>query len=68
MTAEERYKALERRHDRLRVAAERVVHDAQAIGTLEAPLCGVRPWHIRVLRNELDGTPQASGFMTMSAS
>jgi hypothetical protein len=31
-------------------------------------MCGVRPHLIRTLRRELDGTPQPSGFATMSVS
>jgi hypothetical protein len=56
------------RYERLRVAAQRVVDEAEAVGNAEHPLCGVKPWHIKVLRRELAGEVQHSAFATMSAS
>lgn len=64
----ERYRALERRYNRLLVAAEHVVREARAVGSPESPMCSVPPNRIRVLRRELSGEPQASALQTMSVS
>jgi hypothetical protein len=68
MTETERYRILERRYNRLLVAAESVVHSARAIGSVEEPMCSVPPSKIRTLRREVAGEPQPSALATMSAS
>jgi hypothetical protein len=61
--------ALLERYRRLRLAAERVVEEAEAIGTPSRPRCAIAPHHIRRLRRELDGTPRpSSAFYTMSVT
>ena len=64
----ERYRALERRYNRLLVAAENLINDTRAIGNSETPMCSVPPHRVRVLRREVNGEPQHSAFATMSAS
>jgi hypothetical protein len=68
MTETERYRILERRYNRLLVAAENVVREARAIGNSETPMCSVPPNRIRILRREVAGEPQPSALATMSAS
>jgi hypothetical protein len=68
MTTDQRYEALRERHLRLRRAAEAVVEQAEAVGTRQQPMCGVKPHLIRNLRRELAHEPQPSGFFTMSVS
>jgi hypothetical protein len=54
--------ALEERYRRLRAVAERVVNQAEAVGTREHPMAGVKPHLLRNLRRELDGEPQPNGL------
>ena len=65
MTSE--HEALQRRYDRLRISAQRVVEEAEAIGNREQPMAGITPYLLRNLRRELSGEPQPSG-MWMSVS
>ena len=59
--------ALLERYRRLRVAAQRVVEEAEAVGNNEQPMAGIKPYLLRNLRRELSGEPQPSG-MWMSVS
>jgi hypothetical protein len=61
----ERYLALERRYNRLLVAAENLIRDARAVGSPATPMCSVPPNRIRVLRREVIGEPQPSALATM---
>jgi hypothetical protein len=64
---EERAAALAAEYTRLAHAARAVVDECRPAGSDE-PMCAVPPHRIRRLRRELNGTPQPSGFQTMSTT
>jgi hypothetical protein len=67
MSTELPNRALAERYRRLRVVAQRVVDEAEAVGNPETPMCAVPPHRIKVLRRELEGRPQPTSLATMGS-
>jgi hypothetical protein len=54
------YEQLREVHRRLRVAGQRVIDGAEAVGDAEHPKVGLEPHILRALRRELQHEPHAS--------